>query len=204
MFSGLLRWCETALFFDEQPPRLRVCDGFADVQVRNQFNEEFRFHRRFVRDGGALLINTMYTTCRGSCPVTNSVLESLRKSLWPIFGDRLSIVSLSVEPAIDVPEKLRSYAESFGADRPRRNLCEWHFLTGTEKHVETLRRSLGFYDLDPRVDRDPTQHAAALMFGNVTFDRWAVLPAASKESQLITTIRRIAGFTFEERYGIPG
>lgn len=183
-------------------PRYRICDHYANVSLRNQFDESLRFHRHFVADGRALLINTMYTTCRGSCPITSTVLQSLREVLSPIFGTRLSIVSLSIDPQIDSPERLRNYAARYGADRRRAELCEWHFLTGKVADVDTLRRSLGFYDLNPQVDRDITQHASTLLFGNSTSDRWASLPASLSKSSLISTIRRIAGFTFEQRYAI--
>jgi protein SCO1/2 len=204
MISAFLQWCEAACLADAGPPRLKICDSFADVPVRNQFGESLRFHERFVAPGRALILNTMFTTCRGSCPGTGTVIESLRTALWPVFGNRLSIVSLSIEPAVDTPERLLAYSVTYGADRPRKELCEWQFLTGTPADIEKLRRSLGFYDLNPRIDRDPTQHAAAIMFGNSTSDRWAVLPAELPEPLLIATIRRMAGFSFEERYGIRG
>jgi protein SCO1/2 len=68
--------------------------------------------------------------------------------------------------------------------------------------VDRLRRSLGFYDLDPVVDRDPTRHASLLLFGHGQTDRWAYLPAELDEHLLVESIRRIAGVSFEQRYGI--
>lgn len=185
-----------------EPPRLKICNRYANSRLENQLGESIRFRERFIDDGRALVMNTMYTTCRGTCPGTSTTIESLREQLSPVFGSRLTFVSLSIDPIVDNRQKLTSYAKLYGADRPREGLCEWHFLTGTLAQVTELRRSLGFYDLNPRVDADVTQHASTLMFGNSTNDRWASMPAELPESQLVAAIRRVAGFTFEQKYGI--
>src|SRR5690606_26210422 len=115
-----------------------------------------RFRKDFVEDGRALIINTMYTTCRGSCPVTSAAIQSLRKTLTPVFGNRLTFLSITLEPQIDTVKVLRNYADLFGAGTPQKKLCDWHFLRTNARDLEPLRRSLGFFDLDPRVDQDIT------------------------------------------------
>lgn len=187
----------------QSTPRLKASDRFPNVLLRDQFDRELLFRRDFIDDGRALLINSMYTTCRGTCPGTSAALESLRKKLTPVFGKRLTILSFTLEPLVDTPAVLRRYARDFGAGRERPELCDWRFVTGEPAALDQLRRSLGFYDLNPRVDADITQHASLLMFGNSTTDRWAALPAQLREGALMETIRRVAGFTFEQKYGIP-
>ena len=184
------------------PPSKRS-DRFANAAVVDQFGRERRFRDDFV-DGRALIVNMMYTTCRGTCPTTSAVVGRLREALSPIFpGPKaLSIVSITLEPAEDSPKALLRYAASQGADRPRPGLCDWHFLTGKPAEIETLRRSLGFYDLDPKVDRDPARHAALLLFGNTGADRWAALPADLPTPQLVEAIRRACGSTFFQKYGV--
>ncbi len=185
-----------------EPPRLKICDRYANSQLENQFGELIRFRERFIDDGQAIVFNTMYTTCRGTCSGTSATIESLREVLSPVFGTRLSFVSLSIDPIVDNRHKLLRFAKRYGADRPRQGLCDWHFLTGTRAQVTELRRSLGFYDLNPQVDADVTQHASTLMFGNSTNDRWSSMPSELPEEQLVTSIRRVAGYTFEQKYGI--
>jgi protein SCO1/2 len=186
------------------PPRLRISDGFANVPVVDQYGRTLRFRDDLVGRGHAMILNTMFTICRGTCPVTSARLQTLREQLSPVFGGRLTIVSISIEPEQDTPKALRQYASIYGADRPRPGLCDWRFLTGSPQAIDRLRRSLGFYDLDPRIDSDPTLHAATLLFGNPEKDRWASLPSALREPLLVEAIRRVAGFTFEQKYGIPG
>lgn len=187
----------------ESPPRLRISDRFADVTLVNQFRQPVRF-REEILNGRAVILNTMYTVCRGTCPGASATLMQLRDLLEPVFGRSLVMASISIDPENDSPAALLDYAGGYGADKPRRERCDWHFLTGAAADVDALRRSLGFFDLDPVVDRDPTRHAALLLFGNPRADRWAALPSALRTPLLTEAIRRVCGTTFEQRYGIPG
>ena len=186
-----------------ETPRLRISDRFADVTLINQFRQPVRF-RREILNGRAVILNTMYTVCRGSCPGTSAKLMELRDELAPVFGRSLVMASISIDPLNDSPAALLDYAGGYGADRPREDRCDWHFLTGSAVDIDALRRSLGFFDLDPAVDRDPSRHAALLLFGNPRADRWAALPSALRTPLLTEAIRRACGTTFEQRYGIPG
>jgi protein SCO1/2 len=186
------------------PPRLRITDSWPNVDLINQFGQELRFRDAFLADDRALIINPMYTTCRGSCPGTSATLEELRETLAPVFGRRLAFVSFSVDPVVDRPARLLSYAKLYGAGEAAGDLPQWQFVTGTPEGIDALRRALGFFDLDPRVDRDPARHAATLLFGNSRTDRWSTLPSGLRTPLLVETIRRVAGTTFEQRYGIRG
>lgn len=198
LLRGLARVGEPA-----RPPDRPRSSLFADVPLVNHFGEHVRFRNRFL-DGRAVIVNTMYAVCRGTCPVTGAVLSNLRQTLSPVFGDRLTIVSITLAPQDDTPSVLRSYASLYGADRRRPGLCDWQFVTGRPGDIDRLRRSLGFFDLNPRVDADITQHAELLLFGNSTSDHWAALPASLRRPLLVEAIRRVAGFTFEQRYGLKG
>lgn len=187
----------------ELPPRLKISDQFADVPLRNQYGQRLRFKRDLI-EKRALVINTMYTVCKGSCPGTSLILENLRDSLTPIFGNSLAFVSITLDPLNDTPAALLEYAANYGADRPRPDACDWQFVTGSPANIDRLRRSLGFYDLNPRIDQDLSQHGSLLYFGNARTDRWAAMPAPIREPLLIDGIRRACGATFEQRYGIKG
>lgn len=181
----------------------RIADRYANVPLINQYGARVHFVDDFVR-GRALIVNTMYTQCRGSCPGTSEKIEQLRQAISPVFGDQLTIVSITLDPIVDSPKRLKSYAETYGAHEPRKGLCDWQFVTGRKPDIDTLRRSLGFYDLNPVVDQDITQHDSLILFGNAIKDRWATLPAALRLPLLVEAVRRVGGFTFEQRYGIPG
>lgn len=187
----------------ETPPPGGIAARYPNVEVVNHRGERLRFRDTFI-DGRALVISAVYTQCQGSCPGTSFTMERLRDTLGPVFGERLTMVSFTIDPLVDTPAVLGRYAANFGvAGPPARGRPDWQFLTGAPDAIDALRRGLGFFDLNPVVDRDKTRHAAVLLFGNSTSDRWATLPASLRDGLLVETIRRIAGFTWRQRYGIP-
>lgn len=187
----------------ETPPPGGIAARYPNVPLTNHRGEQLRFRDTFI-DGRALVISAIYTQCRGSCPGTSFAMERLRDTLGPVFGERLTFVSFTIDPIADTTEVLGRYAASFGVEGPpAKGRPDWQFLGGAPDAIDALRRGLGFYDLNPRVDRDKTRHAALLLFGNSTSDRWASLPSNLRDGLLVETIRRIAGFNWRQRYGIP-
>lgn len=202
MFSQLFTLLDSLVVDATDPPRHRICDSFPDVAMTNQFGQSFRFRRDFIDPSNAIVINTMYSTCRGSCPGTSAMIEKLRKRLTPVFDKQMTFLSITLEPQVDTPAVLRSYAEAYGAGERKEGLCDWHFLNTSHDDLEALRHSLGFFEINPRLDRDITQHASLLLAGNPKSDRWCKVPANLDEGVIVEAIRRAAGTTFEQRYGI--
>lgn len=200
MFTFLLRVLEGLA---AQPgPERRLSDVFPDIPLTDQFGRSYRFQRDFVDPGGTLVMNTMYTNCRGSCSGTSATIESLRQELSPVFGKRVRFLSFTLEPQVDTATELFKFGKLYGAGERESTLSEWLFLRAAPDDWEQLRRSLGFFELDPRVDSDITQHASLLLVGNLQRNRWAKLPAELREPVLLDAIRRIAGDTLEEQFGI--
>ncbi len=185
-------------------PRLRIADRYPNAQLVNQLGTTLRFRDDFIDVGKSLVINSMYTTCRGSCPRTSSTIRLLRQDLYPIFRDRLIFLSFSVEPEVDTVEKLADYGKLNGASIGQAGLCDWHLVTGTSDDIEQLRRALGFFNLNPKIDKDVTQHSSSLLVGNPEKDRWTSHAAELPTRILVDAIRRTVGSTFKERYGIEG
>lgn len=199
IFTSLL---ETLAKIDAPPPRARRSDLFADVPVTNQFGQKLQFKRDLLKDR-AVVINTMFTICRSSCPGTSSTLQRLRVPLSKVFGKRVSIISITLDPKNDTVDALKEYADIYEAAKPAvGEECDWHFLTSTPEHIETLRRSLGFYDLNAAVDADISRHAALLLFGNDKTNRWSTSPAQIRDGLIWEPLRRILGTTTHERFGI--
>jgi protein SCO1 len=186
----------------EPPRRPRRSDAFTNPCVTDQFGQPFQFKTDFVTDR-SVIINTMFTVCRGSCPGTSATLQRLRSPLSQLLGKRVTLLSISLDPANDSPAALRDYAESYGAGTPATaDQCDWHFLRCPEPHLDTLRRSLGFFNLDRKADADISRHGALLLFGNDATDRWATSPAQIRDGLIFEPLRRILGVTTEERFGL--
>jgi protein SCO1/2 len=85
-----------------------------------------------------LALNFIFTTCGTICPVMTATFAQMRRELGEA-GERLRLVSISIDPEQDRPEVLRRYAERFGAGRG------WTFLTGAGPDVERVQRAFAAY-----------------------------------------------------------
>lgn len=176
----------------------RASVKFPNAPLMDQKGRQLKFYDDIVKDH-PICLNVFYTRCQGSCPGTTQKMRSLRHRLKDEFGSEMRFISISLEPDVDTPEELQDYMTLFEIENDPA-LPEWFFLTGKPDDIESLRRAFGLYELDPELDRDKTQHAATLTFGNDRTNRWAALPVGSSMNDLVGTITRITGNTNRQRF----
>jgi protein SCO1/2 len=109
---------------------------FTDVKLLNQSGDSVRLYSDLLKSK-VVVINAFFGTCTGSCPKMSGVLSGLQERLGEHLGKDVFILSFSVDPETDTPEKLKEYAEHFHA-KPG-----WMFLTGPKKDVELALAKLG-------------------------------------------------------------
>lgn len=85
----------------------------------------------------AVAVNFVFTTCTTICSPMTAIFATLSRELGPRLGRDARLVTISLDPATDTPEKLRAYAERF--DRRE----GWTFLTGPPERVARVQRALG-------------------------------------------------------------
>ena len=74
---------------------------------------------------GPLLLQFIFTTCGTICPVMTASLQGVQNKLGPNAA-AVRMVSISIDPEHDTPERLLAYARQMKAGP------QWIFLTGTE------------------------------------------------------------------------
>lgn len=75
-------------------------------------------------EGKVWLADFVFTNCTTVCLPMMQNMKGVQEELQAQSLD-VEIVSFSVDPEVDTPETLKSYAESYGVD-----LTSWHLLTG--------------------------------------------------------------------------
>lgn len=79
--------------------------------------------------GKVCLVNFVFTSCGMTCPMLTRRMKGVQDQLFEKYSEKIvdqaRIVSFSVDPERDTPERLAAYAKEFGAN-PRL----WVFLTG--------------------------------------------------------------------------
>ncbi len=157
-----------------------------NVVLRTQENRPVRFYDDLIK-GRTVVISFMFTSCQAICPRTSANMLKLQKALGDHVGRDVFFYSLTLDPKTDTPAVLEKYARSIGAG------AGWTFLTGKAEDLESLRRTLGLFDPDPKVDADKTQHGALLVYGNDAIGRWSVIPALGDAERIANAVRRVMG-----------
>jgi protein SCO1/2 len=81
--------------------------------------------------GKIYVTSFFFTRCGTICPKITSQLSRVQDAF---LGDpEVQLLSISVDPKFDQPEKLAQYAKRFDA-----NKGQWHFLTGEKKMIYPL------------------------------------------------------------------
>jgi protein SCO1/2 len=92
--------------------------------------------------GNVWVASFLFTSCTSICPTLASQLATLEERT-AVHGDRVRIVSITVDPEVDTPERMHEFASRFRHDPAR-----WVFLTGNPDTVSaTIRR--GFLMPEP-------------------------------------------------------
>jgi len=75
-------------------------------------------------DGRPVVLDFVYTTCTSVCPLSSQTFAALQDKLG-VERDRVHLVSISIDPEQDSPDRLTEYSRHFGAGP------QWQFYTGT-------------------------------------------------------------------------
>jgi protein SCO1/2 len=81
--------------------------------------------------GKVVVVDFIFTSCPDVCPLLTEQLAALRKQIPDAAP--LQLVSFSVDPEHDTPERLQQFAAAHGAD-----LRDWSFLTGSLDDVKRV------------------------------------------------------------------
>lgn len=96
--------------------------------------------------GKIYVVGYQYTECPAGCLGLASIMKSLQRE----FGedDRFRLVSISVNPEKDTPEKMNEWVKQRGVDSPN-----WWFLTGDAKAFSRyMVRQFKFYSTEKITD----------------------------------------------------
>jgi protein SCO1/2 len=84
--------------------------------------------------GSVWVASFIFTKCAGSCPAMSAQMGEMQESLRKV-GDA-KLVSFTVDPKNDTPERLAEYARKYNADGGR-----WLFLTGSSEQMQDLAKN---------------------------------------------------------------
>jgi protein SCO1 len=151
---------------------------FSNTILLTQDNRPVRFYDDLLK-GKVVLINFLFTTCKGVCAPMTANLARVQKQLGERMGRDVLMISISVDPETDTPAVLKKYADNFKAQPG------WYFLTGEKKNVDWVLYKLGGYV------EDKQQHNSTLIIGNVGTGEWLKVLAMSNPAEIASAVNRL-------------
>ena len=119
----------SALAFDAPAPgsySLPPLGNAADGVVLDENGRPTTLHALY--DERIVVLSFIYTSCSdvNGCPLAGFVLQQLQTRLGndPALGREVRVLSLSFDPSIDTPARMKNYGRGF-----RRGAADWRFLT---------------------------------------------------------------------------
>ncbi len=91
-----------------------------------------------MNDGRPIVLNFIFTTCTTICPLMSSTFAQFEHELGP-DADKVHLMSISIDPEHDTPERLAAYARKFHAG------ADWQHYTGTLDASITAQRAFDVY-----------------------------------------------------------
>ncbi len=152
---------------------------FTDVNLVDQDGRTLRFYSDLLK-GKTVIVNAFFTTCTGVCPPMNRNLEMVQNALGDRLGRDVFIVSISVDPVTDTPERLKDYAKRFHAK------SGWTFVTGQKENVERALYKLGSYV----ANKD--EHTTIIIIGNERTGLWKKAFGLAKSDELLRLVNGVA------------
>lgn len=107
-----------------------------------------------IDDGKPVVLNFIFTTCTAVCPILSHSFAEFQRKLGA-ERDKVHMVSISIDPEEDTPERLADYAKRLDAGR------QWGFYTGSVQASVTLQKAFQAYFGDKMHHRPMTFMRAA-------------------------------------------
>jgi len=112
-----------------------------NYSLTTQHGDAVHFKSDVVGDQ-IVVIDFVYTTCTTVCPVISAIFQQVQKGLAERNEADVRLISVSIDPVRDTPQRLKEYADKFHAGN------NWVWLTGEKTTVDDVLRGLGAYTPD--------------------------------------------------------
>jgi cytochrome oxidase Cu insertion factor (SCO1/SenC/PrrC family) len=149
-----------------------------DVPVTDQHGRTLNFYSDLVK-GRTVAINFMFTTCTTICPQLTMAMRRIQQQLGDRVGRDVWLVSVSVDPTTDVPERLQRFAAKFDVGPA------WTFVTGRKTDIDRLLAALG------NGGGSAGDHATTILIGNDPAGCWTrssgLAPTATNLKLIVDT-----------------
>lgn len=145
-----------------------------DVIVKDQNGKSLNFYRDLVK-GKVVAVNFVFTTCTAICP---SLTATFRRVQQQLAEEKVSaqLISISVDPTTDTPERLQEFAAKFNAEPG------WTFVTGNTADIDLILKEFGV------AAANKNDHSPMILIGNEAAGYWTRAYGLSSPTSLVKLI----------------
>jgi cytochrome oxidase Cu insertion factor (SCO1/SenC/PrrC family)/cytochrome c2 len=149
-----------------------------NTTVMTQRGKPVKFYDDLIK-GKIVIISFIYTSCTDICPLTTARVAQLEDKLGDMVGREVFLISMTVDPKTDTPERLKEYAERFGAGPG------WSFVTGKPEDIRAINYKFG--------DRSGviSEHRNEIVMGNDATGEWQKDSVFGDIDRLALTVRSL-------------
>lgn len=149
-----------------------------DVPVQDQNGKSLSFYRDLVK-GKVVAVNFVFTTCTAICP---SLTATFRKVQQQLAEQKVpaQLISISVDPTVDTPERLHEFAAKFKAEPG------WTFVTGNTSDIDSILKEFGV------AVANKNDHTPMVLIGNDESGYWTRAYGLSSPTSLVKLITEAA------------
>lgn len=151
---------------------------FTDVELTNQDGKKVRFYSDVLK-GKTVIVNAFFTSCTSVCPPMNRQMEKIQQALGDRVGKDVFLVSITVDPEVDTPARMKEYAQKFHAGPG------WVFLTGKKENLDWALYKLGQY-VEKKDD-----HKTIFIIGNETTGLWKKAFGLANTAELVQVVESV-------------
>ena len=173
----ILFFLSVFLMFAGQEPS-PAAKYFGDVELINQDGKKVRFYTDVLK-GKTVIVNSFFTTCTSVCPPMNRNMEKIQEALGDRVGKDVFFVSITVDPDVDTPARLKEYSKKFHAGPG------WMFLTGKKENLDWALYKLGQY-VESKDD-----HTTVFIVGNETTGLWKKAFGMANVTELVKVVESV-------------
>jgi len=144
-----------------------------DVVLVDQDGNRVRFYSDLIK-GRLVAINTIFTTCTTICPVMGANFGKLGQMLPPEARGRARLISISIDPLVDTPERLNEWSAARG-----RGSSDWTLLTGPKADIDAVLKALQVFT------SDKNSHRADVLIGGDGVATWVRESALKPPAEIL-------------------
>ena len=145
-----------------------------DAPVLDQNGKQLNFYSDLIK-GKTVAINFIFTTCTTICPPLTATFRRVQQDA-AARGLDLQLISVSVDPTTDTPERLRDFASKFKA------APGWTFVTGDKARIDSVLQALG------AAVANKNDHTPMILIGNDARDYWTRAYGLTSPTKIVELI----------------